>query len=312
VLILKINNVEIEETFAEGFGMYASRVLITAKTLEWAKKAAIVATGYATSTIHCDSEAGIDAIVPAEKTPDGRPGVSVIFCVQKKDKMDAALLNRIGQCILTCATTSCFDWMDEEKINEPKTFEVRTGYKLKFFGDGFEEKTTIDWNGKQIKAWKIPTMDGYFIVEDAFKVAKIAGGGNFMVYADNIDNLLKGCEAAVEKMMAVDGIVLPFPGGFVRSPSKVGSLKYSKFLNASTNHPLSPVLKDKIEDSQVPEGATVGVEFVINGLTAERVKRAMREGILELTKQQGILKITAGNYGGKLGKIFYYLKEILA
>jgi len=308
---MKINNVEIEETYAEGFGMYASRILITAINLDWALKAASVATGFATSTIHCDCEAGIDSIIPANKTPDGRPGVSVIFCVQNKEKMEMVLLNRIGQCILTCSTTSCFDWMDEEKSKDPKTFEIKTGYKLKFFGDGFEEKSKIDWNGKEINIWKIPTMDGYFIVEDSFKVAKVAGGGNFIVFSNDIENLLKACQSATDKMKNIEGIILPFPCGFVRSPSKIGSLKYSKFLNASINHPLIPLLKSKINDSTVPDGATVGVEFVINGLNEQLVKKAMREGILELVKHKGIIKITAGNYGGKLGKIFYHLKEIV-
>lgn len=309
---MKINNVEIDETFAEGFGMYASRLLITAHNLEWAKIAAEKATGYGTSTIHCDSEAGIDSIVPADQTPDGRPGVSVIFCVQKKKKMDDVLLNRVGQCILTSPTSACFDWLPEDKLNHEKTFEVKTGFKLKFFGDGFEEKTEIDFKGKKISAWKVPVMDGHFVVENTFKVTKIAGGGNFMVFGDNLENTVSACMKAVSKMMEVDGVVLPFPGGFVRSPSKLGSKKYSKFLNASTNDPLSPVLKDKIEDSKVPDGATAGYEFVINGFDADRVKASMKVGIKTLCDQPGILKVTAGNYGGKLGKIMYHLKEILS
>lgn len=308
---MKINDVEIDETFAEGFGMYGSRILITAKTMELAKTAALVASGYATSTIHCDCEAGIESYIEADKTPDKRPGVTVIFCIQKKETMENVLLNRIGQCVLTAATTSCFDWMPESKLTDEKTFEVKTGFKLKFFGDGFEEKTTIDFNGKQITCWKIPCMDGHFVVQDTFKVAKIAGGGNFMVFANNEDVLLGACSSAVKKMQ-IDGVVLPFPGGFVRSPSKLGSLKYSKFLNASTNHPLSPVLKSKTQDSVVPEGATCGVEFVINGFDESLVKKSMREGILELASKPGIIKITAGNYGGKLGKLFYHLKEIVS
>lgn len=308
---MKIKDVEIDETFAEGFGMYASRVLITAKSLKWAKIAAEKATGYGTSTIHCDSEAGIDKVVPASETPDNRPGVSVIFCVQNKKKMDDVLLNRIGQCVLTSPTSACFDWLPEDKLEHKKTFEVKTGFKLKFFGDGFEEKTELDFNGKKISAWKIPVMDGHFVIESKIKVTKIAGGGNFMVMGDTLEHTLAACEKAVEIMMEVDGVVLPFPGGFVRSPSKLGSKKYSKFLDASTNEPLCPVLKDKIEDSKVPEGSTAGYEFVINGFDADRVKQAMKAGIMTLCDQPGIMKITAGNYGGKLGKIMYHLQEIL-
>ena len=304
---MKINDVDIEETFAEGFSMYASRILITAETLKLARIAASVVTGYATSTIHCDCEAGIDnPIISAEETPDGRPGISVIFCVNKKDKMDGVLLNRIGQCVLTSATTSCFDWFPEDIVSE-KTFEVKTGFKLKFFGDGFEEKNEIQWKGKNIPVWKIPAMDGYFFVQNTFKVTKIAGGGNFMVFGKDLSKTIEACNKAVEKMMEVQGIVLPFPGGYVRSPSKVGS-KY-KFLNASTNESLSPVLD--VKNTIVPEGGKAGYEFIINGFDENRVKEAMKRGILELTRQPGIIKITAGNYGGKLGKIFYRLKEIL-
>ncbi|MHA1727463.1 MAG: formylmethanofuran--tetrahydromethanopterin N-formyltransferase [Promethearchaeota archaeon] len=305
-----IKNVEIEETFAEGFGVYASRILITAQTLDLAKRAASVTTGYATSTIHCDCEAGIDSEIPPEQTPDGRPGVSVIFCVQDKKTMDGVLLNRIGQCVLTSATTSCFDWFPEDKLQSEKTFEVKTGYKLKFFGDKFEEKDIINWNGKDIPIWKIPVMDGYFIVQNTFKVTKIAGGGNFMVFAKDINSAIEACDQAVTKMMEVEGVVLPFPGGYVRSPSKVGS-KY-KFLNASTNEPLSPVLKVKNESTIVPDGCTAGLEVIINGFDENKVKKAMRVGILELTKHPGIIKITAGNYGGKLGKFKFDLKEILS
>lgn len=304
---MKINDVEIDDTYAEGFSMYASRVLITAENLKLAKTAASVATGYATSTIHCDSEAGIDnPSISADDTPDGRPGVSVIFCVNKKDKMDNVLLNRIGQCILTSATTSCFDWFPEDIVSE-KTFEVKTGFKLKFFGDGFEEKDEIQWKGKVIPVWKIPVMDGHFFVQNSFKVTKIAGGGNFMVFGKELHNTIESCNSAVEKMNEVDGIVLPFPGGYVRSPSKVGS-KY-KFLNASTNESLSPVLI--VKNTIVPDGSKAGYEFIINGFDENRVKEAIKRGILELTKQPGIMKITAGNYGGKLGKIFFHLKEIL-
>ncbi|MCP4762654.1 MAG: formylmethanofuran--tetrahydromethanopterin N-formyltransferase [archaeon] len=304
-----INNVEIEETYAEGFSLYGSRILITASTLELAKIAAEKATGFATSTIHCDSESGIDSVVPADRTPDGRPGISVMLCVSNKKKMDEVLLNRIGQCVLTAPTTSCFDWFPSDVVSE-KTFEVKTGFKLKFFGDGFEEKDKIMWNGAEINVWKIPTMDGNFIVQSSFKVTKIAGGGNFMVFGEDPINTVEACKKAVEKMMEVDGIVMPFPMGVVRSPSKVGS-KYD-FLTASTNHPLSPVLKGKTSDSVVPDGAKVGYEFILNGFDKKRVDEAMKVGIMELTQQPGIIKITAGNFGGKLGKIFYNLKEILS
>ena len=306
---MKINHVEIDDTFAEGFKLYGSRILITADTKELAHIAALCATGFATSTIHCDCEAGIDMYYDPERTPDRRPGVSVIFCVHGKENADAVLLNRIGQCILTSATTACFDWLPEDSISE-KTFEVKTGFKLKFFGDGFEEKEEIEWNGKSIPLWKIPVMDGYFRVQSTFKVTKIAAGGNFMVFSNSPTEIISACQSAAIKMNEIDGVVLPFPGGYVRSPSKIGS-KY-KFLTASTNQTLLPVLRNNIPDSSAPEQAIVGYEFVINGFSEDRVRKAMKIGIQELCNHANVLKITAGNYGGKLGKLKFDLKEILS
>ncbi|TFG21196.1 MAG: formylmethanofuran--tetrahydromethanopterin N-formyltransferase [Promethearchaeota archaeon] len=306
---MKMNHVEIDDTFAEGFRLYGARILITADSKEIAHTAALCATGFASSTIHCDCEAGIDYFLDPDSTPDHRPGVVVIFCVQGKDNLDAVLLNRIGQCILTCATTACFDWLPEDSITD-KTIEVKTGFKLKFFGDGFEEKEELDWNGKAIPLWKIPVMDGYFRVQSTFKFTKIAAGGNFMVFSSSAKELITACQNAAIKMNEVEGVVLPFPGGFVRSPSKIGS-KYN-FLTASTNHTLIPELREKTLDSCVPEQATAGYEFVINGFSEERVCTAMKIGILELCNNTSVLKITAGNYGGKLGKLKFNLKEILS
>ncbi len=308
-MAMKLNHVEIDETYAEGFHLYGARILITADTLELAKIAAKNVTGYATSTIHCDCEAGIDQYFEPEETPDNRPGVSVIFCIQGKDKADEILLNRIGQCVLTCATTTCFDWFPKDVISE-KTFEIKTGYKLKFFGDGFEEKEEFVWKDLTIPMWKIPMMDGYFRVQSTFKVTKIVAGGNFMVFSNSPYSVLAACQSAVEKMNEIEGIVLPFPGGFVRSASKIGS-KY-KFLTASTNHKLVPLLREKVPDSVVPDDAARGYEFIINGFTEERVRAAMKAGIEELCKHNHVLKITAGNYGGKLGKVKFELIEILS
>jgi len=306
---MKINHVDIDETYAEGFFLYASRILITADSLNLAKIAAQNVTGYATSTIHCDCEAGIDMEYGSDATPDSRPGVSVIFCVQGKKKMDELLLNRIGQCVLTSATTACFDWFPTDIVSE-KTFEVKTGFKLKFFGDGFEQKESMIWNKTNIPMWKIPMMDGYFLVQETIKVTKIAAGGNFMVFGKDIKKTISACQEAVLKMNKVKGVVLPFPGGYVRSPSKIGS-KYS-FLSASTNEKLSPILRETVPDTKSPPNATVGFEFVINGFSIDRIESAMKVGIQELCSHDTVLKITAGNYGGKLGKIKFELKKILS
>ncbi|MBN2155673.1 MAG: formylmethanofuran--tetrahydromethanopterin N-formyltransferase [Candidatus Lokiarchaeota archaeon] len=304
-----LNHVEIEETYAEGFRLYGSRILITADSIELAKVAAANVTGYATSTIHCDCEAGIDKVYDSTETPDHRPGVSVIFCIQKKEKVDEVLLNRIGQCVLTSASTACFDWFPEDVLND-KTFSVKTGYKLKFFGDGFEQKNELKWKGEFLPLWKIPMMDGYFTIQESFKVTKIIAGGNFLVFSNNTSEIITACQQAVTKMNDIEGIVLPFPGGFVRSPSKVGS-KY-KFLSASTNEILSPVLRDQIDNSNVPSTAQTGYEFIINGFTQKRVELAMKEGITSLCTNPSVVKISAGNYGGKLGKIIFDLKKILS
>lgn len=306
---MKINHVEIDETYAEGFKLYGARVLITAETLELAKSAAICATGFASSTIHCDCEAGIDGYFTEKETPDHRPGVSIMFCVQGKKNVDEVVLNRIGQCVLTGASTSCFDWFPKDVVSD-KTFEIKTGFKLKFFGDGFEEKEDFMWNGDSFPVWKIPVMDGYFRVQSTFKVTKIVAGGNFMVYSNSPSSLISACQNAAARMNEVEGIVLPFPGGFVRCPSKIGS-KY-KFLAASTNEKLLPILRDKIPNSISPKDALSGYEFVINGFTEERISKAMKVGIEDLCTHSHVLKITAGNYEGKLGKIKFDLKEILS
>ena len=154
-------------------------------------------------------------------------------------------------------------------------------------------------------------MDGYFVIQDKFTVTKIAGGGNFLIFFDNLKDALSISNEIVKKMKTIEGLTIPFPGGFVRSPSKMGSIKYSKFLHASTNEPLLPILKNKISNSKVPEGAAVGYEFVVNGFTEQGVKNAIRLGIMEATKYNSVIKITAGNYEGKLGKIKYDLKDIL-
>jgi len=281
------------------------------KNKELANIAANNVTGFATSTIDCPCEAGIDQEIDESKTPDHRPGISVMFCFMKKENAEKVMLDRIGQCVLTTATTSCFNWFLEDARSD-KTFEINTGYKLKFFGDGFEEKALIPFNNQELNVWKIPVMDGFFIVQDKFTVTKIAGGGNFMIFYNNLKDGLATSKLVVQKMKTIDGLTIPFPGGFVRSPSKIGSLKYSKFLNASTNEQLLPILKNKISNSKVPEGAVVGYEFVVNGFTEERVKKAIRTAILEATKHSAVIKITAGNYEGKLGKIKYDLKEILS
>ena len=263
-----------------------------------------MATGYGTSTIHCDSEAGIDLLVPADQTPDKRPGAILMFFKTKKDKMDGVLLNRVGQCILTCPTTACFDAL-ESSLDPEKEFEIKTGYKLKFFGDKFEEKE----EQYPFESWRIPVMDGEFLVQSTYKVGKGVAGGNFLIIAKTQEAGLASAEAAIEAIKNIKNVIAPFPGGIARSGSKVGS-NYS-FLNASTNDPLCPTLRSKIENSQLKENDDCVYEVILDGATEEAIKEAMKVGIHTAVKIDGVNRISAGNYGGKLGKFQYRLFDVI-
>ena len=304
---MKLNNVEIEDTYCEGFGCWFTRILVTAKTKKWLDTCAEVTTGFGTSTIHCDAEAGVDVYMPAEKTPDKRPGIVLIFFISvKKDeepekKIDSVMLNRIGQCVLTCPTTACFDALNES-LDSAKIIQIKTGFKLKFFGDKFEEKL----EGKfPFEAWKIPVMDGDFICQSVFKAGKGIAGGNFFIMGKDQNSALEAAEKAIEAIKDVENIIAPFPGGIVRSGSKVGS-KYN-FLNASTNDPLCPSLKKKITNSQLKEGEECVYEIILDGANENAIKKAMKLGIEAAVKVPGVTRISAGNYDGKLGKFQYKL-----
>lgn len=288
---------EIEDTFAEAFGMRAARVIVTAKNEAWVRNAAQTATGFATSVIACGAEAGVERWLGPEQTPDGRPGASLlIFAMSEKDLEDQ-LLRRIGQCVMTCPTTSCFNGLQGEK-------SVKVGAKLRFFGDGFQLSKRVE--GRRF--WRIPVMEGEFLVEEEFGIKRAVGGGNFLILGEDEDCTLEAAERAVERIRRVEGVVAPFPGGVVRSGSKVGS-KY-RFLKASTNTEYCPTLRPLVR-SRVPEGVNCVLEIVINGLDEGSVRRAMREGIEGACSVRGIRRISAGNYGGKLGKYLFHLREVM-
>ncbi|GAH30847.1 unnamed protein product [marine sediment metagenome] len=303
---MEINGVEIEDTFCETFGAVFSRILVTAKNEKWVKTVAQITTGYGTSTIHCDAEAGIDIFVPPDQTPDNRPGAMLMFFKSKKEEMSRVVMNRIGQCVFTCPTTACFDALNVS-LDPTKEFEIKLGENLKFFGDGFQEKIEEKF---PFEAWKIPVMEGEFIVQSIAKVGKGIAGGNFLIIGKDQDSALEAAEKAIDAVKDVPNVITPFPGGIVRSGSKVGS-KYS-FLNASTNEPLCPSLREKIENSQLREGDNCVYEIIFDGATEEAVKKAMKLGIEAAVKVLGINRISAGNYGGNLGKFQYKLHEILS
>lgn len=297
---MELNGVEIEDTYCEAFGGFFARVLVTAINQKWAKIASQIATGYGTSTIHCDAEAAIDVMVPADQTPDKRVGFALMFFISDKKKVANVVMNRIGQCVLTCPTTAAYDAM-EGSVDPEKVFEIKVGENLRYFGDGFEEK--------EGNVWSIPVMDGVFKCQDMMKVGKGIAGGNFLIMGKDQESTLKAAEAAIEAIKDLKDVVATFPGGVARSGSKVGS-KYS-FLGASTNDAYCPTLKTKSDKTVLKEGDECVYEIILDGATEVAIKQAMKLGIEAAVKVPGVNRISAGNYGGKLGKFQYHLKDVL-
>ena len=285
-----INGVEIEDTFAELFDIKIARILITALDYEWALIAAREAVGFGTSVIMCPAEAGIEKLASPEETPDGRAGVYIMICHPNEKNLEKQLIARIGQCVLTAPTTAVFDGFPESE----KKFDV--GNKIRYFGDGFEKQVEV--GGR--KCWSIPIMEGEFIIENDIGYINGLAGGNIIIMGENQTSALMAAKAAVDAISNVEGVITPFPGGIVASGSKVGSKKY-KFLVASTNEKFCPSLRDVV-DTNIPSNVKSVYEIVINGISIEHIKKAMRIGILAATKVPGIVKITAANFEGKLGK----------
>jgi len=292
---MRINGVEIEDTFAEAFKMRGARLIITAVNQRWVLTAAREATSFATSVIGCGCEAGIERTIPADETPDGRPGVSVLFFTMGLKGMRDQLMRRVGQCIMTCATTACFNGLESEE-------RLKIGGMLRYFGDGFQTSKLL--GGRRF--WRIPVMEGEFLIEESFGVKRAIGGGNFLILGESAEATLEAAEKAVEAMEKVKGVVMPFPGGIVRSGSKTTS-KY-KFLHASTNTAYCPTIRRQTE-SALPEGVNSVLEIVIDGLTEDAVREAMRVGV-EAACRPGIVRISAGNYGGTLGQYQFHLREL--
>ncbi|MCX9014569.1 MAG: formylmethanofuran--tetrahydromethanopterin N-formyltransferase [Candidatus Methanoperedens sp.] len=297
---MELNGVEIEDTFAEAFPIKIARVLITGATKKWALVAANEATGFGTSVIMCPAEAGVEKVVTGNETPDGRPGAYIQICTFGYKALEEQLLKRIGQCVLTAPTAAMFNGLPEAE----KQFD--TGFKLKFFGDGFESETEI--GGR--KAYRIPMMEGDFITEHSVGAQEGIAGGNFFILADNQMAALAAAENAVDAIAQVEGVITPFPGGIVASGSKVGSINYAKFMKATTNEKFSPSLKGKVKDTNVPADVNGIYEIVINGLNEDVIKKAMKAGIEEAVTVPGVKKISAGNFGGSLGPYKFYLKDL--
>jgi formylmethanofuran--tetrahydromethanopterin N-formyltransferase len=294
------NDTEIVDTFAEMFGMWAGRVLITAGNKKWASIAATTATGFASSIIMSPAEAGIEGNVEPSNTPDGRPGVLIQILHRTRLDLKNQMVLRIGQCVMTCPTTAAFDALPRAKRR------LKVGRSLRLFGDGFQKKDVVSSR----TMWRIPTMQGEFTVEDSFGAAKAIAGGNFIIMTRNGATGLRAAEAAVEAIKtSARSVILPFPGGICAAGSKAGSNKYK--LKASTNHPLCPKLMALVPDSQIPDGVGCVYEIVINGPSLKAVNNAMAVGIKAAVKVPDIVRISAGNYGGKLGPYHAYLKDVL-
>jgi formylmethanofuran--tetrahydromethanopterin N-formyltransferase len=296
--LLAINGVPLEDTFAEAFPMTAARLIVTAATPAWAQTAAQTATGYASSVIGCDAEAGVERYLSPDETPDGRPGASLLLFGFGREGLQKAAVNRVGQCVLTCATTACFNGLPVVKEKA-----IRVGGNLRFFGDGWQFSKKLD--GRRF--WRVPVMDGEFVCEDFFGTVKGVAGGNFLIVGASQAAALRAAEAGVAAIRQVPGVILPFPGGVVRSGSKVGS-RYKK-LKASTNDAYCPTLRGSVKTA-LPEGANAVYEIVIDGIDLASVEEATRAGV-RAACIEGVLGITAGNYGGKLGPHHLHLHKLL-
>lgn len=297
---MKLDEIAIDDTFAEAFGMTGTRLIITSDTPRWARQAGETMTGFATSVIGCGVEAGIERELASEATPDGRPGVAVLLFAVSRDALATAVRDRVGQCVLTCPGTACYAGLEGAT-------RVPLGRSLRYFGDGWQSAKRI--GGRRY--WRIPVMDGEFVCEDQVAVQDAVGGGNFLMLGRTRDAVREAAERAIAAMREVSDAIMPFPGGIARSGSKVGS-RY-KFLMASTNDAFCPTLSGSVESALDPEIGSV-LEIVIDGLSEAAVARAMIVGIRAACAggaATGLLRITAGNYGGKLGPFHFHLHELL-
>jgi len=298
---MTVKRVRVDDTFAEAFTMRATGLVITADSARWARQAAVTMTGFATSVIGCGCEAGIDRELTPRETPDGRPGVRVLLFAVSTSELQKQLQTRVGQCVLTSPGSACYAGLDGDE-------RLKLGSALRYFGDGWQVSKRLA--GKHY--WRVPVMDGEFVCEATTGLSRSGvGGGNLIIMGQGTATTLAAAQAAVKAIGAVPDVIVPFPGGIARSGSKVGS-KY-KGLKASTNDAFCPTLRGAVRSSLDADVGSV-LEIVIDGLTPEAVASAMRAGIaaiLKLGPSRGALRISAGNYGGKLGPHHFHLKGLL-
>jgi formylmethanofuran--tetrahydromethanopterin N-formyltransferase len=300
---MNVRGVEIDDTFAEAFAMSGTAITITGPTRRWALNAAMSMTGFATSIIGCGCEAGIDRELGARETPDRRPGVRVLILSMSPEELQKQLANRLGQCVLTAPGSACF-------AGVLGSTSLKLGDAIRYFGDGWQISKRLD-DGRHF--WRVPVMDGEFLCEATTGlVAEAVGGGNLLLMGRSYETTLRAAEAAIDAMRAVPDAIMPFPGGIVRSGTKIGG-KYKGML-ASTNDAYCPTLRGAVESALDPSIACV-LEIVIDGLSEAAVAGAMRAGlraIVRLGPKRGAVRVGAGNYGGGLGPFKFHLKELAA
>ena len=297
----------IDDTYAEAFRSIYVEFLITAVSRLWVEHAVQAATGNGSSTIMCDCEAVLDRYVGRGTgepgvTPDGRPGAVIQRHVPrfKKDRVRAlemASLVRISQNVLTCPTAACFNLIEAET-------HFKLGRKVAFFGDGFQKR--VERFGR--KMWWIPILGGEFLLDRRLGYAEGLMGGNLWYFGESAEAALAAAEAGVAAVHNCPGVIMPFPGGIAGSGSKAGS-KYS-FTVASTYEKFCPLLRDDPRaKSELPPGVHSVMEIIMNGRDLDSISRATQAAIAASVDTPGLLRISAGNYGGKLGKSFIYLKD---
>lgn len=311
---IAIEGVPIEGTFAEAFDMKATRLIVTADDQQWCDEAAAAMVGFGTSVIACGVEIAVERLLGPDETPDGRVGVAILAFAVSGKELEKQIPRRAGQCLLTCPTTALYAGLSGGRNVFDK--RISLGKSLRYFGDGFQISKVlrrIDSNGQpeRIRYWRIPVMDGEFVCQHDVGRTEGIGGGNFLLLGRDMKSVTRACRAAIAAIKPVPDVITPFPGGATRSGSKVGS-KYAS-LFASTNEAFSPVTRDLCE-TKLPEDAEAVLEVVIDGMSFDAIAEATKVGIVAACREvgtDGLVGVTAGNYGGKLGRHHFHLHEIL-
>ena len=301
---MELNGTIIADEYAEAFGMWATRLILTAVDRHWVDVAAGETCGYGSSLIGCDAEAGVECLLDPGETPDGRPGAALLFFACKADALGKAVANRAGQCLMTCPTTAVHDGLSDAAETDTST-RLDLGKWLRYFGDGYQQSEVIDAR----PYWRIPVTAGEFLAAESVGAVKAIGGGNFLICGKDQAKALAAAQRAVEAIRPLRQVVTPFPGGIVRCGSKVGSRRYRSLI-ASTNEAYCPTLRGRV-DSKLPDAVKCVYEIVIDGLTANAVAGAMKTGIVAACGRD-IVTISAGNYGGKLGKVQFKLHDLMS